>query len=186
VVIQARGFFNKSKSKSNPKRGNNMRSNFVVRLAQIIVLCAAVSATAFAQYPGGTGGGGTGGTGGYTAPNGGYGSGKAIGIGVGVAAAVAGIALYVHHRHKVAETKASLVDWTMSAHNGFTGANDKVKHTNSRVTNSAEIITGEYVELTGEKPVGGSGNRAFRVQDVLKETAYPADLSKSNALAPSH
>src|SRR5690349_10863700 len=163
-----------------------MRSNFVVRLAQIIVLCAAVSATAFAQYPGGTGGGaGTGGTGGYTAPNGGYGSGKAIGIGVGVAAAVAGIALYVHHRHKAAEPKASLVDRSRTASNGFAGAKNKVSYVNSHATDSAEIIIGEHVELTGEKQVGEEGNKAFRVQDVLRETAYPTDHSKSTALASS-
>jgi len=162
-----------------------MRSNYVVRLAQVIVLCAAVSATAFAQYPGGTGGGGTGGTGGYTAPNGGYGSGKAIGIGAGVAAVV-GIALYVHHRHKAAESNASLANRSLSAHNGFAGAINKVKHTNSVVVNSAEIEIGDHVELTGEKASGNSANKAFRVQDVLRETSYSNDQSKSSALAPSH
>lgn len=163
-----------------------MRSNYVVRLAQIIVLCAAVSASAFAQYPGGTGGGGTGGTGGYTAPKGGYGSGKAIGIGVGVAAAVAGIALYVHHRHKAAESNASLPNRSLSAHKGFAGANNKAKHTNSLVVNSAEIEIGDHVELTAEKTAGSSTDKTFRVQDVLRETSYPNNQSQSSVLAPSH
>jgi hypothetical protein len=69
-----------------------MLSRWIVRFTGVTTLCMAVCAAASAQYGGGggTGGsGGTGGTGGYTAPPGGYSSGKAIGIGVGAAAGAA-------------------------------------------------------------------------------------------------
>ncbi len=66
-----------------------MLSRWMVRFAAITTLCLAVCATASAQYGGGGETGGSGGTGGYTAPPGGYSSGKAIGIGVGAAAGAA-------------------------------------------------------------------------------------------------
>src|SRR5258707_11861716 len=81
-----------------------MLSRWIVRFTGIATLSLAMCAAASTQYGGGGGTGGSGGTGGYTAPPGGYSSGKAIGIGVGAAAGAAvGIALLVRHHHQAAD-----------------------------------------------------------------------------------
>ena len=164
-----------------------MRSNFLVRLAQCLVLCTAISATAFAQY-GGSGMSATGsgaGTTGYTPPKGGYSSGAAIGIGVGVAAAVAGIAVYVHHRHHAAQPHASLVGWTQSAHEGFTLSNKKDRQTYSLVVDDADLKAGERSELSLQRTKDDSGSRTFRVQNVMEDYGAYGRSSVPNALAAS-
>jgi hypothetical protein len=164
-----------------------MRSHSLGRLAQSIVLGAAVSATAFAQYGGG-GMGGTGsgaGTGGYTPPKGGYSSGTAIGIGVAAAAAVAGTVLYVRHRHHAAQPSASLVGCTQSAQNGFTVTSEKDHQTYSLVSDSADLKAGERVEFSGRKAKDDSGNWTFHVQNIVKDYGTCSQDSASNALAAS-
>lgn len=164
-----------------------MRSHFLVRLAQCIVLCAAISATAFAQY-GGSGMSATGsgaGTAGYTPPKGGYSSLAAIGIGVGVAAAVVGIVLYVHHRHHAAQPHASLAGWTQSAHDGFNLNNEKDHQTYSLAVVNADLKTGERVELSGQKSKDDSGSRTFHLQNVIEDYGASGRSSAVNALATS-
>ena len=159
-----------------------MRSSYSFRLVQIIVLCAAVSATAFAQYGGSTGTGtGTG----TASSSGGYGSssGKAIGIGVGVAAAVTGIALYVHHRHNAAPTQASLVGCTQSAQNGMSVTNEKDNKTYSLAAEGTGLKAGERVALRGRMARDGSGDQIFRVQNVVKD--YGTCSLSSALVAPS-
>lgn len=144
-----------------------MRSHFLLRLVQVSVLCAAVSATALAQYGGGTGSGITSTP--YTAPSGGYGNGKAIGIGVGVAAAVVGIALYVHHRHKAAKPHASLNNWSQPAQNWVRVTNVKDYRNYSEVALKPDLTIGERVDLTGKETQDGSGKKTFQVQKLAKD-----------------
>lgn len=157
-----------------------MRRHELVRIILVSVLSTAISATAFAQYGGGTGGGTGSGMGGgtgtgtgsgtgtgttsstYVAPSGGYSSGKAIGIGVGVAAAVAvGVVLYIHHRHKVAAShnSGSLTDrtpWTRSSVSLPVGGDPSVS---------------QWVEHAGQKAHDNAGDLAARGRDVVKDYA---------------
>jgi hypothetical protein len=130
-----------------------MGTRNLLRLAQSLVLCLVVSATAFAQYGGGSGSG----TGSYTAPAGGYGTGKAIGIGVGVAAAVAGIALYVHHRHHSNQPSSSLADRTQSARNATNVRDIK----NYSFFNTKALEPGGLNEPIGKGNTDGSGNSSL-------------------------
>ena len=163
-----------------------MRSHFLVRLAQCIVLCAAISATAFAQYGGG-GMGGTGsgaGTAGYTPPKGGYSAGTGIAIGAAVAAAV-GVALYLHHRHHAAQTQAPLLGCTQSAQDGFTLTSDQNCQTYSLVADRADLKAGERVELNGQKTKNHSASRTFNVQNIVEDYGACSQGSGSNTLAAS-
>jgi hypothetical protein len=162
----------------------DMRSHYLVRLTQTIVLCAAISATAFAQYGGGGMGSGAG-AGGYTPPKGGYSSRAALGIGVGVAAAVAGIVLYVHHRHHGVQPQASLVGCTQSAQNGFTLTSENDHQTYSLVADSADLKADERVELSGQKTKDHSGTRSFHVLNIVEDYGACSQGSVSNALAAS-
>src|ERR1700693_5444112 len=116
-----------------------MLSRWTVRFTGIATLSLAVCAAASAQYGGGGGTGGSGGTGGYTAPPGGYSSGKAIGIGVGAAAGAAvGIALLVrHHHHNAEQTQQTYVTGcTQSIQDGINLTDEKDNQTYSIMTNS--------------------------------------------------
>lgn len=147
-----------------------MRSHLLLRLVQVSILCAAVSATAFAQYGGGTGGTGSGTSSStYTAPSGGYGTGKAVGIGVGVAVAVVAIALYVHHRHKAAGEHSSLVDPTQSAHNRFSVTHERNPQTSSPIAKHTDPEVGEQAELTGQGAKDGAGGSTSRGRDLVKD-----------------
>src|SRR5579863_1428025 len=143
-----------------------MRSNYLVRLAQIVILCGAVSATAFAQY----GGGGTGGTTSttYTAPKGGYSTGKAVGIGVGVAAAVAGIALYVHHRHNAANSQGSLTGQKPWARNRASLTNSRNQQMNSPIATHTDPLVGEPAQRTWQKAEAGAGDLTQGRRDLFK------------------
>src|SRR6266513_5712399 len=131
-----------------------MLSRWIVRFTGITTLCLAMCAAASAQYGGGggTGGsGGTGGTGGYTAPPGGYSSGKAIGFGVGAAAGAAvGIALLVRHHHHAAEkTETYVTGCTQSIQGGMNLTDEKDNQTYSIVTNSRLLKAGERIRIKG-------------------------------------
>ena len=160
-----------------------MRLQLFSRIVTIMVLSMAVSATAFAQYGGGTGSGTMSST--YMAPSGGYGTGKAIGIGVGVAAAVGAIALYVHHRHKVAEERASLVGWTQSVQNGIGVTNNRNHQTSSTIANYTDPEVGEQAEQFGQKAQEGVGGSIPHGRDLVKDYGTVSVASALNAASGS-
>jgi len=150
----------------------------------------AVCAAASAQYGGGggTGGsGGTGGTGGYTAPPGGYSSGKAIGIGVGAAAGAAvGIALLVrHHHHAADKTQIYVTGCTQSVQDGISLRNEKDNQTYSITSSSNSIKAGERMTLRGlVVATDGSGNPEFQIQGLVKDYGACGQASASSWMSP--
>ena len=164
-----------------------MASRWIVRFTGITTLCMAVCAAASAQYGGGggTGGsGGTGGTGGYTAPPGGYSSGKAIGIGVGAAAGAAvGIALLVrHHHHAANKAQTYVTGCTQSIQDGISLTNEKDNQTYSIVSNDNSLKAGERVTLKGSfVSDDGSANPSFRVLSLTKDYGTCGQASPSNS-----
>src|SRR6266849_5200115 len=164
-----------------------MLSGWIVRFTGIATLCLAVCAAASAQYGGGggTGGsGGTGGTGGYTAPPGGYGSGKAIGIGVGAAA---GIALLVrHHHHAADKTQTYVTGCTQSIQDGISLTNEKDNQTYSIMSGSQSLKAGERMTLKGVVvATDGSRNPAFQIQSLIKDYGTCGPASASNRMSSS-
>jgi len=121
------------------------------KLAAVLVL----SIPAYAQY------GGTTGTSGSGTPS--YGNGKAIGIGVGAAAGGA-IALYaVMHR---ASTISGCVE---RGDDGLRLNDTKRGQTLSLVSGSADIKSGERLELKGKIIKDKSGSQSFRTAKVVKD-----------------
>ncbi len=172
-----------------------MLSRWIIRFAAITTLCLAVCAAASAQYGGGggTGGsGGTGGTGGYTAPPGGYSSGKAIGIGVGAAAGAAvGIVLLVRHHHHSAEKMQTYVTGcTQSVQDGINLTNEKDNQSYSMMSGSNSLKAGERMTLKGVVvATDGSGNPKFQIQSLIKDygtcgTASASGLGVSELKIP--
>ena len=168
-----------------------MLSRWIVRFTGIMTLCMAVCAAASAQYGGGggTGGsGGTGGTGGYTAPPGGYSSGKAIGIGVGAAAGAAvAIALLVrHHHHAADKTQTYVTGCTQSVQDGISLTNEKDNQTYSIMSSSNSIKAGERMTLKGlVVATDGSGNPKFRIQGLIKDYGACGQASASSWMSSS-
>ena len=168
-----------------------MLSRWIVRFTGITTLCMAVCAAASAQYGGGggTGGsGGTGGTGGYTAPPGGYSSGKAIGIGVGAAAGAAvGIALLVrHHHHAADKTQTYVTGCTQSVQDGISLTNEKDNQTYSIMSSSNSIKAGERLTLKGlVVATDGSGNPKFQIQGLIKDYGACGQASAAGWMSPS-
>jgi len=166
-----------------------MVSRWIVRFTGITTLCLALCAAASAQYGGGTGGsGGTAGTGGYTAPPGGYGSGKAIGIGVGAAAGAAvGIALLVrHHHHSANKTETYVTGCTQSVQDGISLTNEKDNQTYSIMSSSNSLKSGERMTLKGVVvTTDGSGNPKFQIQSLIKDYGTCGAASASNWVSPN-
>src|SRR6266446_4965267 len=165
-----------------------MLSRWIVRFTGITTLCLAVCSSASAQYGGGGGTGGSGGTGGYTAPPGGYSSGKAIGIGVGAAAGAAvGIALLVrHHHHAPDKTQTYVTGCTLSVQDGISQTNEKDNQTYSIMSSSNSIKAGERMTLKGlVVATDGSGNPKFQMQSLIKDYGPCGPASASNWVAPS-
>lgn len=147
-----------------------MVSRWLARVAGILLLCLAVSATASAQYGGGGGTGGTGSTG-SSGTTGSYGSGngKAIGIGVGAAAgAVVGIALLVHHHHAAEHAQASVIGCAQTEANGISLKNENDNETYMILAGGTPVQPGERVELKGTASSEASGAHVFRVSSVVK------------------
>ncbi len=169
-----------------------MLSHWIVRFTGIATLCLAVCAAASAQYGGGGGTGGSGGTGGYTAPPGGYSSGKAIGIGVGAAAGAAvGIVLLVRHHHHSAEKMQTYVTGcTQSVQDGINLTNEKDNQTYSMMSGSNSLKAGERMTLKGVVvATDGSGNPKFQIQSLIKDygtcgTASASGLGVSELKIP--
>jgi hypothetical protein len=146
-----------------------MVSRWLARVAGILLLCLAVSATASAQY----GGGGTGGTGstGSSGTTGSYGSGngKDIGIGVGAAAgAVVGIAVLVHHHHAAERAQASVIGCAQTEANGISLKNENDNETYMILAGGTPVQPGERVELKGTASSEASGAHVFRVSSLVK------------------
>jgi hypothetical protein len=166
-----------------------MLSSWIVRFSGITTLCMAVCAAASAQYGGGggTGGsGGTGGTGGYTAPPGGYSSGKAVGIGVGAAAGAAvGIALLVrHHHHAADKTQTYVTGCTQSVQDGISLTNEKDTQTYSIIPSSNAIKAGERMTLKGlVVATDGPRNPKFQIQGLIKEYGACGQASASSRVS---
>jgi hypothetical protein len=168
-----------------------MASRWIVRFTGITTLCMAVCAAASAQYGGGggTGGsGGTGGTGGYTAPPGGYSSGKAIGIGVGAAAGAAvGIVLLVrHHHHAANKTQTYVTGCTQSIQDGISLTNEKDNQTYSIMAGSNSLKAGERMTLKGVVVAAdGSENPKFQIQGLIKDYGACGQASASSWMSSS-
>jgi hypothetical protein len=168
-----------------------MLSRLIVRFTGIATLSLAVCAAASAQYGGGggTGGsGGTGGTGGYTAPPGGYSSGKAVGIGVGAAAGAAvGIALLVrHHHHAANKTQTYLTGCTQSLQDGIRLTNEKDNQSYSILSGNNSLKAGERLMLKGVVVASeGTGNPTFQLHSLVKDFGTCGSASASNWVPPS-
>src|SRR5689334_2179953 len=167
---------------------NTMLSRWIVRFTGIATLCLAVCTAASAQYGGGGGTGGSGGTGGYTAPPGGYSSGKAIGIGVGAAAGAAvGIALLVrHHHHAADKTQTYVTGCAQSIQDGSSLTNEKDNQTYTIMSGSKSLKAGERMTLKGVVvATDGSGNPTFQVQSLIKDYGTSGAASAVNWPSPS-
>jgi len=165
-----------------------MLSRWIVRFTGIATLCLAVCTAASAQYGGGGGTGGSGGTGGYTAPPGGYSSGKAIGIGVGAAAGAAvGIALLVrHHHHAANKTQTYVTGCAQSIQDGISLTNEKDNQTYAIMSGSKSMKAGERMTLKGVVvATDGSGNPTFQVQSLIKDYGTCGPASAFNWTSPS-
>lgn len=168
-----------------------MLSRWIIRFTGITTLCLAMCAAASAQYGGGggTGGsGGAGGTGGYTAPPGGYSSGKAIGIGVGAAVGAAvGIALLVrHHHHAAGKTQTYVTGCTQSVQNGISLTNEKDNQTYLIMSSGNSIRAGERLTLKGDVvAIDGPENPKFQVQGLIKDYGTCGQASAPDGMSPS-
>ncbi len=147
-----------------------------VRLVLPFLLCMTIASTASAQYGGGSSMGSSSTTSGYS--NGGYGSHTGVAIGVAAAAAGAvGLIYYLHHKHAQAKnstgyrqtTRSSLVGCTAASNGGMVLADQKDKRADSLLGASPALSAGAGVEITGRKSLDPSGNRVFRVQNLLTD-----------------
>ena len=163
-----------------------MLSRWIVRFTGIATLSLAMCAAASAQYGGGGGTGGSGGTGGYTAPPGGYSSGKAIGIGAAAGAAV-GIALLVrHHHHAADKTETYVTGCTQSIQDGISLTNEKDKQTYWIISGSKSLKAGERMTLKGVVvATDGSGNPKIQIQSLIKDYGTCGPASASNWMSQS-
>jgi hypothetical protein len=146
-----------------------MNLRYLTRMLMVLFLATGVAMTASAQYTGGgTAGGGT--MPGTTYNNGsGYGHGAAIAVGVGAAAAVAGIVLYVHHKHSVKASRASISGCTQVADHRAILLDDTDKRVYSLANTGEYLKTGERVDLAGYKSTDSSGTRVFTVQSLVND-----------------
>jgi hypothetical protein len=153
-----------------------------LRLALGICLTAALSASALAQYGGGTGmGTGTPGTPGYVPPKSGYGSGKAIGIGVGAAAGGAVALFLVLHHH------GAVTGCVRKTDDGLSLVDEKKNKSYSLEGSSVALNPGDRVELKGKKSSGASGNQMFEASKVVKNLgSCSADPAAATAAAAAH
>lgn len=134
---------------------------FLTRFLLGGTLCAALAASAFAQYPGGGMGGTT--TGGYTAPKGGYSAGTGIAIGAGAAAGVGLAYLALHNR-------ATLVGCVEQSSSGNKLMDEKDKKTYALLaSNDIALSPGERVAVKGKKTKDDSGKLTFQATKLVKD-----------------
>lgn len=130
------------------------RAGGVLRQAMKCAAIILVVVPAFAQYGGTTGMG-------SSTPS--YGHGAAIGIGVGAAAGgVAGIYFLTHRSSKVSGC-------VVKGDGGLLLTDDKSKRTFELSEGTANVTSGERVELKGKIRKAESGNSRFEVKSVVKE-----------------
>ena len=113
-----------------------------------------VALPAFAQYGGTTGMG-------SSTPS--YGHGAAIGIGVGAAAAGAGAIYFVTHR------SSKVTGCVVKGDGGLALTDDKSKRTFDLIEGSADVRSGERLELKGKIRKNESGNSRFEVKRIAKD-----------------
>jgi len=128
----------------------------------------AVALPAFAQY---------GGTMGSSTPS--YGHGAAIGIGVGAAAAGAGAIYFVTHR------SSKVTGCVAKGDGGLFLTDDRSKRTFELVEGSADVTSGERVELKGKIRKNESGNPRFQVKSVAKELGECQAQASASAKIPA-
>lgn len=160
-----------------------MRLTGFVKVAGALLVCLGVSATASAQYGGGSSGG-TGGTGtGMPGTHYSYGNGKAIGIGVGAAAAAGvGIALLVHHHHKsAAKAEQALTGCTESVMNQLTLRNEEDNQSYALLTGGINLQPGQRVEVKGVPAKEGSAENAFHVHALVNNYGGCGPSSRTTA-----
>jgi len=134
-----------SQGAAHPYRAALLRAG---QLAAIVL----VALPAFAQY-GGTTGMGT--------PS--YGHGAAIGIGVGAAAAGAAGVYFLTHR------SSTVTGCVVKGDGGLLLTDDKSKRTFELLGGSANVNSGERMELKGKVKKTESGNSRFEVRRVAKD-----------------
>ena len=127
-----------------------------------------VALPAFAQY---------GGTMGSSTPS--YGHGAAIGIGVGAAAAGAGAIYFATHR------SSKVTGCVVKGDGGLFLTDDKSKRTFELVEGSADVTSGERVELKGKIRKNESGNPRFQVKSVAKELGECRAQASASAEIPA-
>lgn len=147
----------------------------LVRLALVMLSCAAVSAPAFAQYGGGTGGTSSSGSSG----GGGYGNGAAIGAVVGAAAGGAILFLALRNRHK--DFIMGCVD---ASSDQTTMMNDLDKKTYVLLPSDKVTLTpGQRLKLYGKKKDSG-GKLSFQARQLAKDYG-PCDATSASNAAPT-
>lgn len=117
----------------------------------VIVL---VALAAFAQYGGTTGMG-------SSAPS--YGHGAAIGIGVGATAAGAVGVYFLTHR------SSTVSGCVVKGDGALLLTDDKSKRTYDLLDSSANVNSGERMELKGKVKKAESGNPRFEIKSVAKD-----------------
>lgn len=146
---------------SQAANGFDARRNAAPRRARQVLWramkCAVIiliALPAFAQYGGTTGMG-------SSTPS--YGHGAAIGIGVGAAAAGAGAIYFATHR------SSKVTGCVVKGDGGLLLTDDKSKRTFELVEGSANVNSGERLELKGKIGKSESGNPRFQVKSVAKD-----------------
>jgi hypothetical protein len=152
------------KSNSLPGRSGSAILSGCIRVALAVGLALVVASQASAQYGGGTGGtgGGTAGTPGYTAPSGGYGSGKAIGIGVGAAAGGATVLFLALHHH------GGITGCVRPGNDGLRLVDEKKNKSYALASDSIALKPGEIVQVKGKKSSDHDGVMSFQATKVVK------------------
>lgn len=136
----------------------------------VIVLAAS---PAFAQYGGSTGMPGSA----SSTPS--YGHGKAIGIGVGAAAAGAlGVYFLTHRASKV-------TGCVVKGNDGLVLTDAKSKRTFDVLEGSADVKSGERLELKGKIKKNESGNPSFLVKSVAKDLGDCSSQASAAAQMPA-
>jgi hypothetical protein len=147
------------KSRTMTDRGATgaRRRRRLTRQGMRLAFALLLTATAYAQYGGGTIGGSA------TPATPGYGHGKAIGIGVGAAAVGAGAIYFMTHR------ASKVTGCVESTNDGLHLTDDKTKKTLSLVPGGANVTSGERVELKGKVKKNSAGDQSFLVKSVAKD-----------------
>lgn len=134
---------------------------FRLTLSFSLMLFAASHAAA--QYGGGGTSTGMPGTPGYTAPSGGYGSGKAIGIGVGAAAGAGTVLFLALHNH------GNVTGCVRPADDGLRLVDEKKNKTYALLPGAVILKPGQRVELKGQKSKSDAGEPSFEAKKLVKD-----------------